>query len=431
MFQESTKRGEAALSLDSASKQPVSLRSFLAERGESLPVGKVKPPPKPDLPRPEDYSRPLLKPADHVTDAHLPPEAPRFLTREEYNLHLIEPINFLASSRQYLDHLLPIWQALPYSRRGIFFVAANFNMTNGEDLYSYALQKEIEGLCPFYDYPVARGPLVVAGYGDLIYSLYVHDRPVCLTEHGVGRYIPGGFNPGYSGGTGLRALVGLFMCPNTTSAKRNQETFPDARVRTIGYPKMDRYAGINKKPMGIPPVIAVTTHWDCEKTDFMRSGLDEFLPAIKRLKEHFEVIGTGHPRDFEKIKAKFEGLNIPVYRDLETIFEKADLLVGDFTSAVDEFAFLGRPVVRYCTKAAATANEGAFFESKRPGIVVYRHEDLLPAVNMSLRDPEALQTQRKEAVEAAFTYTDGKSAHRAVEALIEWTEEKWLPPQTT
>ena len=71
-------------------------------------------------------------------------------------------LDFFARRAHYLDHLAPVYLALPHERRGIFTVPA--------DLVDYA-RKELGdiGHIEIYDGETPRGdnPILVASYGDI------------------------------------------------------------------------------------------------------------------------------------------------------------------------------------------------------------------------------------------------------------------------
>lgn len=365
------------------------------------------------------------------------PDAPAMFGRHPYPIALTldryteilrtSKVNMLATQRQYLDHLLPVWKALPEEVRGRFFVPEKpSSLTRGEDILAYYAigGEDIPGLETFDGvYPAIEETFVVSSYGDLRGLLNRGDRPVCLAEHGIGRFIPEALTPACPGGTGLRAFVGLFLTPNQQAVDRNLATYPEARCRAIGVPKLDRWHSAPKKRKGNPPVVAITSHWDCSMCDWTRSAWMRFKPAFLELTERYQVLGTGHPRIIDQLIPHYERLGIQWTKELQDVFEHADLLIGDFTSAMDEFASLGRPVVRILPDNGEKANEGALFGGDHPGIAVFSPSDLPSAVAVSLRGGKTLTEQRNKSVEASMTFRDGKCSERAAAEIMAWRKE--------
>ena len=178
-------------------------------------------------------------------------------------------IDAFASAPWYLDHILPVWLALPPALRGIFAVHPS--------MLVYARPRlEVARLSSVFRR--RRNPVITAAYGDL---RTMGHRPVILMEHGAGQsYIRP--HPSYAGGPG-RATARLFLNPSERVAALNRAACPSARQAVIGSPKMDRWLG-RAYPRHNPPVVAITFHWDCFPGDVVVSG----PPIIGTVSRWFE-----------------------------------------------------------------------------------------------------------------------------------------------
>src|SRR5688572_11910583 len=113
-------------------------------------------------------------------------------------------IDFLSSQRQYAEHLLPVFFALPPEERGTFYAV---------DKAASKVQAEV-GEHFKRTYPTTKGTLtVVSSYNDFRVA-HRAGRKVVLLNHGSGQNYQGALkNHGaYAGGSG-RKEVALFLEP--------------------------------------------------------------------------------------------------------------------------------------------------------------------------------------------------------------------------
>ena len=102
------------------------------------------------------------------------------------------------------------------------------------------------------------------------------------------------------------------------------------------------------------------------------------------------------------------------------MLDRADLLVGDNTSALYEFASTGRPVVvMNAPQYRRDVHHGLRFWDYPPGLQVDRPEQLADTIARALSDPEPARAVRAAAVAETYAYTDGRAAERAVAAIDE------------
>src|SRR5574338_261908 len=85
--------------------------------------------------------------------------------------------DFFARRKHYIDHLAPVWLALPTDRRGFFY-------TN-EDSAVYAVSKIGSSVLVVKDIPDGENPIVVCAYGDMNRASR-SNRKIINMEHGTG-----------------------------------------------------------------------------------------------------------------------------------------------------------------------------------------------------------------------------------------------------
>jgi hypothetical protein len=327
--------------------------------------------------------------------------------------------------RHFIDHMAPVWLALPMGVRGTFYCP--------ESLVGYAREKGIEPLGvadqeSFLEV-LSRGkkPLtLVGGHGDPAW-LDKTGRKNVILMHGTGFV----FNRrverrhgSYPGTNRNRANTVLMLAASEEIAAIEREGNPTIRVEVIGCPKLDYWHRQPPKPLSPSgPVVALAWHWRCNRVPETNTAFDEYKQALPELARRYKVLGHGHPHFMEELVPIYEEIGIEVVRDLDEVFGRADVMVADGTSAAFEFASLDRPVVICWSRNWHNADYGGMFQRLRDLGVVCRTPGWLPyAVAEAVRDDERWAARRRQVVEQAYTYTDGHCADRAAKAIVEALE---------
>lgn len=329
----------------------------------------------------------------------------------------MDRLDMLGEEQQFVDHLIPVWKALPAIARGRFmthFAYVAYARSLGID----AVPRTAEG----------SNPILVASVHDMKTAMAMGRQRIARMEHGAGQSYAGNpsqpiaHHPSYAGGSGAGA-VGLFLCPNEHSANRWQNAYPKAKVAIVGCPKLDEIIPF-EHPMG-PPIIGVTVHWNWNYLPELMSAFVSYNHSFIDLSQHHKVLGHAHPKDAPMVSRWFAKKDIPYAENLTQVFEKASLLVADNTSALFEFASTGRPVVVLNIPAyRREVNHGLRFDwgtVTNVGVNCDRPQDLLAAVDLALTDPPEQQAAREAALDIVYAYRSGASL-RAASALMDWME---------
>lgn len=334
------------------------------------------------------------------------------------------PVDVLASEPHYVDHLAPVWRALPLELRGqVYIVGGRFSLAG--DVLEHARRR---GLDPQLGTPTPSGPILVAGYSDLVTARASGRRAIALLEHGIGQSYGGSpgakTEPSYAGGRD-HADVGLFLVPNAHAAARWLATYPSARVAIVGSPKVESVKTRSEYASVLHPVIALGWHWNCRLLPETRSAFYEYRDAIAPLTRRFTILGHGHPRLFAERNADLAGfygkLGIEVVRDFEDVLKRADLYVCDNSSTLYEFAATGRPVVvvnsgRYRRKVEHGLR---FWEAATVGLNCNQPRYLAGTIEDALEDPPHVAAAREAALDIVYGVRSG-GARLAAEAIAEW-----------
>lgn len=319
-------------------------------------------------------------------------------------------IHAYASLPHYAEHIEAVWRHLPADLAGVRYSPVG---------------REWRGWVPAgRGRPPLGEPILVAGFAD---ALVMRPRPVVLLEHGAGQSYadPHAASSGsYAGGDGLEHAL-LFLCPSETVADRWRARYPSTPAVAVGCPKLDPWhLGRRAGTTGLEPVVAVTFHWDCPLVPETRSSWSYWEPALPKLAAALAVaggslLGHGHPRLWgavERVYRRTEGIE-PVER-LADVLDRADLLIADNTSALYEFASLGRPVlVLNHPHYRRDVEHGLRFWSHVPGYAIDRPDELLLGVRRALEDAPEDRALRERAVAHAYAYTDGRAGERAATAI--------------
>jgi hypothetical protein len=316
-------------------------------------------------------------------------------------------IDVLARERHFVDHLAPVWAALPEAERGTFWYMGRGPV------------REVAGMVKSVP-PASSRPTLVASAGDLHLSA-ARRRPTAIMEHGCGQSFGGdprsAIHSSYAGGR-HRDGASLFLHPGPHPAARDRCAYPGARVEVIGCPKLD---ALPRKARVGEPVVAIAFHWNGPVCAETRSGISEFGRLIGPLAAAYHVIGHGHPRILDRIAPLYARFGIEVVRTFDEVCARADLYLNDASSTLFEFASTGRPVVVLnCDVYRRSVNHGLrFWEAATVGVQTTHRRPLADAVAEALDDTPAQRGAREAALDLVYAYRTG-AAQRAADALMDW-----------
>ena len=342
------------------------------------------------------------------------------------------PIDFLCGEVHFLDHLHPIWAALPAKDRGV--LALTRSVSGGDApgrLARHARACGYEGCVAFPNTSNRQdavvwlrtrpGPLVVASVGDAR-TADKTGRPVAFCEHGAGQSYSSR-HASYAGGQGGRRNVRLFLCPNEQAAERNRRAYPGVPAVVIGCPKLDAWHREPPPPRREPPVVALSFHWPCEVCPETLWAFPHYRKGLGTVARdpRWQLIGHGHPRALSALRGHYATLGVEVVEQFAEVVARADCYVCDNSSTMFEFASLGRPVVVLNAPWYRREVEHGlrFWEAAGVGVQCSEPEDLPEAIATALQDAPERRAAREAAVALAYAYTDGRAAQRAAKAIRE------------
>lgn len=328
-------------------------------------------------------------------------------------------VDAYASREHYADHLAPVAAAL--RQRGV--TVDEWAGRGGAAWGTHLSRGAARGL------PRDRAVLVASASD----AHRFRGRRVIYLEHGAGQsYGPG--IPGYSGGPGLDH-VALFLAPNDTTADRWRAEYR-APVAVVGCPKLDRWHAPGCGPdwsapcvsarhsADRPPEIAITFHWDCRVAPEARSALPHYSAHLGWLAawardRGIVLYGHAHPRIWARAASVYRHHGIATMRTAAGVLDQCELLIGDNTSLLYEFASLDRPVVvMNAPWYRRDVEHGLRFWSHIPGIQVDDAAMLPPAIAGSIRDPSFGRALRRRATRRVYAAADGHAAARAADAIM-------------
>ena len=194
-------------------------------------------------------------------------------------------IDVVASRVNFLDHLLPVWNALPDDMRGTLY-------TTSALIEQYGLDAKVIPAWPKFQQYV-----LVAAQGD---AKTAAGRRVIRMEHGVGfsfggedpavpsakRNTPERAHSSYAGGRGQKGMY-AFLNPNHWANDRWANAYPGKPCHIIGTPKLDTYVNNpdfrRSRVTGAKPVVCLSFHWDARVCPETRSALPHYRKALRKL----------------------------------------------------------------------------------------------------------------------------------------------------
>lgn len=334
-------------------------------------------------------------------------------------------IDALAGERQFVDHLAPVWLALPEPVRGRFLVEPHLE----EHACSLGIQPTVQGRpprAPAYPSPRFAGPpALVASYGDVKVGRRLGYGPFAFIEHGAGQTYDGDprrkpRSGSYSGG-GDRDDNELVMVPNEHSAAAWRAAYPQTRVELVGSPRLDT---LPAREPGPGPVVATSFHWDAAMVSpEAGTALGEYIPHLEALARQFTMIGHCHPkgdwpRTMERI---YRRAGIEFVPDFADVCRRADLYACDNSTTLFEFAATGRPVIVLNSKHyRRDVHHGLrFWEAAEVGINVNDPSELPASIRHALEDRPSQQEARERALSIVYAHRTG-GAVRAAAAITSW-----------
>ena len=315
-------------------------------------------------------------------------------------------IDAFASAPWYVDHIAPIWRALPPEDRGWLYV-------------SHLAAPAAAGL-PNVKASRLTGdvrPILVVSFGDLRMASMVGRSYIALGQHGAGQSYSTD-HPAYPGGRS-QDKASMFLVPNEHAAARTRRTYPHAAVALVGCPKLDT---LPRKERADEPVVAFSFHWSGPSiAPEMRSAWEHYRGAIAPVSAHRKVIGHGHPRSIAMIRPWYRRAGVEIVQGFGDVLRQADLYVCDNSSSLFEFAATGRPVVVLNTpEYRRDVNHGLrFWDAASVGVNCDRPRDLDDAIGQALADAPKQQAARERALDIVYSPRSG-GAQLAADALVEW-----------
>jgi len=333
----------------------------------------------------------------------------------------------VATEPHFVDHLAPVWKALPEEVRGTFYCGGN-TVTPRRSLHQAIRFHGITEACSGMPKKNYRGLGMTAASGDL--NRMVRAAPnlrVVFFEHGCGLSYNRTQNS-YAGARN-RPHVDTFIFPNEISASKQRAVHPDRRIEVIGSsPRLDPWAN-NLPKMSSPPVVALSFHWECQVVPETRSSWYWYRKRLDTiLDQGWTVIGHGHPRIIDTCELIYNQYGIEVVRNFDDVMKRADVYCVDNSSTLYEFAATNRPVVvMNCPRYRQSAHHGLRFWDHLPGVEScgpdkadnVRGIPLVDAIRKAIEDPREVRKQRQDAVRHVYPHHDGHSTERAVKIVLE------------
>jgi hypothetical protein len=226
-----------------------------------------------------------------------------------------------------------------------------------------------------------------------------------------------GFNPDKRGDDdhfNIRGFYDLYCTqgPSTTGKfLEKQKEDPHFEVVETGWSKMDPLFEKGEEKSCSLPVILITSTFSHRLSLALR---EDVLEEVKRLATtgKYQFITVLHPKLDEEIIQKWKALNGPHFTfydttDLVPLFKRADIMLSDTTSAIQEFMLADKPIVT--------------FRHRKPNpcvIDVTEARELEAALDQAILRPAEQLNAIRQAADFNHPYRDGKSSKRVIDACI-------------
>lgn len=248
-------------------------------------------------------------------------------------------------------------------------------------------------------------------------------KAVLTSSNAVPHFFPGlkvevfhGFDAGKPRHIYIRSFFDVYCTtgPNDTEAfSALAERLGHFKVIETGWPKLDPlFAGRTEPPRPPAPTQrpCVLYHSTFSPSWSAARLLHDTVKALVA-EDRWDWIVALHPKSAPETVAMYRALECSNLRFSEddnilNEFRRADVMVSDTSSALNEFLVSGKPVVT--------------FRNRRPGpqlIDISRPEDLKPSLERALSYPPELMAAIRAFGQRLHPYTDGRSSERVVDAV--------------
>lgn len=309
-------------------------------------------------------------------------------------------VDVVATHEHYLDHLRPIFAALPDEVKGTIHRMKPRRFSSAPaDLTLVAGKVDFEMMRP---------------------------SPCVYVEHGVGQTYLGLEGSHHHPGARHPAHVVGYISPSQLVA----DSWHGRPAVAVGCPKLDRLLLDGTAPE--PRTLAVTWRWNppiARLCPEQRSARAHYLDGMRDLidgwrAQGWTVLGHGHPRARHELEVYWRNLGIRPTWDSFEVLERANLVIGDNSSFLYEAAALKRHVL--CLNAPwyrRDVEHGLRFWTNMPGGDVDSLEQLADLNLAAYVDNGWGELRRRSAVVLAYAYTDGSSSRRAAEFVVGLLEQ--------
>lgn len=316
-------------------------------------------------------------------------------------------IDCFGSWRHYVDHLLPIWHALPHETRGTFYAPLDVCQWHHD-----------AGLTEGLPDRRSSDPVLVAGFSD---AHTVRPRPVVLVNHGAGQtYAATKGAESFSGGPGRERVV-LHLEPGPLASRASDAA--GHAYAEVGMPLLDPWH--HTRPIPQAGLVVVALHHNGRGTPEQMSAWTHFERGFKAMvADGLNVVGHGHPRGWERTANRWRQMGVQPVSSFAAVLDSAALLITDISSAGPMFASTGRPVVWISAPWHVSAPEsgGRFHDWTRAVEAVGGHvtdpAELPDVVRRHLARPHVLVEAQRRIVDDVFHACDGHSAQRAAAEIV-------------
>lgn len=316
-------------------------------------------------------------------------------------------LDIIATRSHYIDHIAPLWDALPARRRGSIVVREN------------ALPRaQALGLGPLSSRDTATRPVLVTSAGDLGRANRFPNRLIAYMNHGIGGTYGRERRPHVPDLPG----VSLLMFASEYAATEARKAYPGLRIEVTGSPFAD---WLPRKEPG-PQTVAISFHWRTHRvTPEKQPAIDHYRSVLPDIAKRFHVIGHAHPKAVEEYGAMWRDMGVEFVPEFTDVCRRADLYVCDTSSSIYEFAATGRPVVLLNAPwYRRHINQGVmrFWSGADVGIQVDEPDQLADAIERALQDEPEQQAKREAIVDRAFAHR-GQAAQVTAEVLVDWMQQ--------
>jgi len=209
---------------------------------------------------------------------------------------------------------------------------------------------------------------------------------------------------------------------------KTAESLGITTTKAIGYPKLDnafngtynrKYLESIKDELKLDrrkKTLIFTSTWNVDNL----SALDRWIDRVEELTNQYNVLITVHTWTDKNKIAKLKAIKNAFFLDkfdVTPYIMISDVFIGDYNSMIGEACALDKPIITFRVPESDRTIKAVRDMIKNISIQIDSFDEISEAIEQSLVNPHAKETEREKANKIMYLALDGKAGERAAKEI--------------